>query len=56
MRAEALAKLPGATIARLETDAGGNAKYEAHVRRADGSEASVYVNASFDVVSVESGR
>jgi uncharacterized membrane protein YkoI len=54
--AAALAKVPGGTIERVETDADGNAKYEAHMTNADGSRVTVYVNADFDVVSVESGR
>ncbi len=54
--AAALAKVPGGTIERVETDADGNAKYEAHMTKADGSRVTVYVNADFDVVSVESGR
>ena len=53
--AAALAKVPGGTIERVETDADGNAKYEAHMTRSDGSRVTVYVNQSFDVVSVESG-
>jgi uncharacterized membrane protein YkoI len=54
--AAALAKVPGGTIERVETDADGNAKYEAHMTKADGSRVTVYVNADFEVVSVESGR
>jgi hypothetical protein len=46
-------KLPGATIVRVETDADGNAPYEAHVTRSDGTEATVYVDKQFNVVSVE---
>src|SRR5262245_14401185 len=53
--AAAKAKLPGATIDRVETDADGHAAYEAHVTQADGTPATVYVDASFDVVSVETG-
>jgi sugar (pentulose or hexulose) kinase len=52
--AAAKAKLPGATIDRVETDAEGHAAYEAHVTKADGSLATVYVDKSFNVVSVES--
>jgi uncharacterized membrane protein YkoI len=52
--AAAKAELPGATIERVETDADGHAKYEAHVQKADGSQATVYVNDNFEVVSVES--
>ena len=53
--AAAKAELPGATIDRVETDADGNAAYEAHMTKSDGSRVTVYVNESFDVVSVESG-
>jgi hypothetical protein len=55
VRQAALAKVPGGTIERVETDADGNAAYEAHMRKADGSRVTVYVNKSFEVVSVESG-
>jgi hypothetical protein len=47
--------LPGATIVRVETDADGNAKYEAHVVKSDGTLATVYVDDSFELVSVETG-
>lgn len=53
--AAAKAKLPGATIIRVETDADANAAYEAHMVKADGTPATVYVNKQFEVVSVESG-
>jgi len=56
VRAIALAKVPGATIERVETDADGHAEYEAHVTRSDGTEATVYVDAQFQLVSVENGR
>ena len=49
------AKVPGGTIIRVETDADGNAAYEAHMVKADGTPVMVYVNKQFDVVSVESG-
>ena len=55
VRAAALARLPGGTIERVETDAHGHAKYEAHMTNASGSRVTVYVDADFDVVSVESG-
>jgi hypothetical protein len=51
----ALAKVSGGTIVRVETDADGNAAYEAHMVNADGSPVTVYVNKQFDVVSVQSG-
>jgi hypothetical protein len=38
---------------RVETDADGHAAYEAHVLKADGTPATVYVDKQFDVVSVE---
>jgi uncharacterized membrane protein YkoI len=56
VRAAALARVEGGTIDRVETDADGHAAYEAHMTNADGSRVTVYVNAQFEVVSVESGR
>jgi len=47
--------LPGATIVRVETDADGNATYEAHVTKSDGSLATVYVDENFKLVSVQTG-
>jgi hypothetical protein len=52
--AAAKAKVPGGTIVRVETDADGNAKYEAHMLDASGNPVTVYVNASFQAVGVES--
>jgi hypothetical protein len=49
----ATAKVPGGTIVRVETDADGNAAYEAHMTKADGSLVTVYVDRSYDVVGVE---
>jgi uncharacterized membrane protein YkoI len=49
VEAAAKAKVPGGTIERVENDADTGSPYEAHVRKADGSEVIVYVNASFDV-------
>ena len=54
VKAAALAEVPSATIVRIETDADGHAAYEAHVVKADGTPATVYVDKQFDVVSVES--
>jgi hypothetical protein len=48
--------LPGATIVRVETDADGHAMYEAHVTKSDGTLATVYVDESFKLVSVETGQ
>jgi hypothetical protein len=53
--AAAKAKVPGATIERVETDADGHAAYEAHMVRSDGSRITVYVNKQFEVVGTESG-
>jgi uncharacterized membrane protein YkoI len=55
VRKAALAKVSNATIERVETDADGNAAYEAHMVKSDGTRVTVYVNKSFEVVSVESG-
>jgi uncharacterized membrane protein YkoI len=52
----ALGEVEGATVDRLETDADGNAAYEAHVTKADGTRATVYVDKSFNVVDVETGH
>ena len=51
----AKAKVPGGTIIRIETDADGNAAYEAHMVTADGTPTTVYVDKDFNVVSVDSG-
>lgn len=51
--AAAEAKVPGGTIIRVETDADGHAKYEAHMTDASGTPITVYVNDSYAVVSTE---
>ena len=56
VKALALAKVPGGTIVRVETDADGHAAYEAHMVDASGNPVTVYVDANLNVVSVESGR
>jgi uncharacterized membrane protein YkoI len=54
VKAAALAKVGSdATVQRVETDADSNAVYEAHVTKADGTCVTVYVDESFNVVSVE---
>jgi hypothetical protein len=53
--AAAEAKVPGATIERVETDADGHAAYEAHMMESDGSRVTVYVNKQFEVVGTEDG-
>jgi hypothetical protein len=47
------AKVAGGTIVRVETDADGNAMYEAHMTKSDGTPVTVYVDKSFGFVSVE---
>jgi hypothetical protein len=55
VEAAARAKFPNGTIVRVETDADGNAAYEAqHMTKADGAPVTVYVNKQFEVVSIES--
>jgi hypothetical protein len=46
-------KVAGGTIIRVETDADGNAAYEAHMTNAAGVPVTVYVDKSFNVVSLE---
>jgi len=45
-------KVPGGTVVRVETDADGNATYEAHMTKADGTPVTVYVDSSFQFVSM----
>jgi uncharacterized membrane protein YkoI len=49
--AAAQAELPDGTVLRVETDADGT--YEAHVRKADGTEVEVKMDKDFTVTSVE---
>jgi hypothetical protein len=49
----AKAKVSGGTIVRVETDADGHAAYEAHMTDASGNPVTVYVDSSFNAVSVE---
>ena len=51
----ALARLPGATVIRTETNADGGSAYEAHVRKADGTEVVVLVDEDFEVTAVRKG-
>jgi hypothetical protein len=48
----ALAKVPGGTVERVETDADHGSPYEAHVRKSDGTELEVLVNKDFQVTAV----
>ena len=54
VRAAALAAVPGGTVIRVETDSEGS-PYEAHMRKADGTEVTVKVDASFKVTATENG-
>jgi hypothetical protein len=56
VRAAALAKVPGGTIERVETDSDHGSPYEAHVRKSDGTELEVLVNKSFAVTAVNTMR
>lgn len=55
VKAAALAAVPGGTIVRVETDSDGS-PYEAHVRKADGTEVVVKVGADFAVTGIEEGH
>jgi uncharacterized membrane protein YkoI len=52
VKAAALAAVPG-TVLRVETDNGG--VYEAHIRKADGTEVEVKVDKAFKVTATEAG-
>ncbi len=51
--AAALASTAGGTVIRTETNTDGGGAYEAHVRKADGTEVTVLVDESFKVVGTE---
>ena len=53
VKAAALAKVLGATVLRVEEGGPYGTKYHAHVRKADGTEAVVLVNASFEATAVQ---
>jgi uncharacterized membrane protein YkoI len=55
VQAAVLAAQPGATIDRMETDADG-AVYEAHITLADGSDATVKLDANYTVTATETGH
>jgi uncharacterized membrane protein YkoI len=52
VKAAAEAKVSGGTVERVETDVDHGSPYEAHVRKADGTELEVLVNKSFEVTAV----
>jgi uncharacterized membrane protein YkoI len=51
----ALAEVGGGTVERVETDANGNAAYEAHIVADDGTRVTVYIDEQFNVVGTEEG-
>ncbi len=53
-RAAALAAVPGATVIRVETDSAG-AAYEAHLKKADGSDVTVKLDRGFKVTQTVAG-
>src|SRR3954451_6160010 len=53
VRAAALAKVSG-TVERVEINVDSSAPYEAHIRKADGTEVEVQVNRDFSVAAVNS--
>ena len=52
VKAAALAKVPGATVERVDADADHGSPYEAHLRKSDGTELEVLVDKSFAVTAV----
>jgi uncharacterized membrane protein YkoI len=52
VKAAALAKVPGATVERVETDVDHGSPYEAHLVKSDGTHLEVLVNESFAVTAV----
>jgi uncharacterized membrane protein YkoI len=52
VKAAAAAKVPGGTVERVETDVDHGSPYEAHVRKADGTELEVLVDKGFNVTAV----
>ncbi len=52
VKAAAEAKVPGGTVERVETDVDHGSPYEAHVRKANGTELEVLVNSDFHVTAV----
>ena len=51
VRAAALAKVQG-TVERVETNVDSSAPYEAHVKKADGTEVEVQVNSDYSIAAV----
>jgi uncharacterized membrane protein YkoI len=51
VKAAALAKVPG-TVERVETNVDSSAPYEAHIKKADGTEVEVQVSSDYSVAAV----
>ena len=54
LKAAALKKVPGATVIRVETDSG-DATYEAHLKKSDGTLVTVKFDKNLAVTAVEAG-
>jgi hypothetical protein len=54
VKAAALKEVPGATVIRVETDSG-DAVYEAHLQKADGSFVTVLFDKNFNMTGTEEG-
>jgi hypothetical protein len=54
LKAAALKAVPGGTVYRIETDSG-DAAYEAHMTKADGTEVTVKFDKNLNVTAVETG-
>ncbi len=54
LKAAALKAVPGGTVYRVETDAG-DATYEAHMTKSDGTEVTVKFDKNLHVTGVEAG-
>jgi hypothetical protein len=52
VKAAAEARVPGGTVERVETDVDHGSPFEAHVRKADGTELEVLVDSAFKVTAV----
>jgi hypothetical protein len=53
--AAATAAEPGATVIRAETDSSGASPYEVHMKKSDGTDVTVELDSSFNVVTTVSG-
>ncbi|MCX6459385.1 MAG: hypothetical protein NTZ03_03645, partial [Actinobacteria bacterium] len=56
VKAAVEAKYPGATIHRMEKESRGDAAYEAHITKTDGTRARIALDASFAVTGEQTGR